>query len=359
LSKKFIFGIVIIAFFIPAFFIYGLYFVVLNSSWLSILKIPNIAFDTNNKITMTNYISMYISILGIEITAALTWVIHRYSALKKNAEDEEKLRLCRDKVYNFLMNSLKYYFSIYLHDLFHDNVFVWPVNYYNINDDLLYLKLDEKYVCIYKDLTNKFGIVKSEQEKGKSISRYLTELFKEISKDFYNYYKCELGREISIDLILKNTYMEALNQLTETKISVSKTVRYANGQIFYTERDGKYLVYNNAGREICHCTFKKSAPYQGTAHLYKNGKTYFYGDINGNIKGDGLFYYCKVSDDDEIVFDENNEPFIVDNFRLSTGDIESSRDNSKPCKVANVIYKNRNYIIDKSTIQSGRYFEFG
>ncbi|TYQ18297.1 UNVERIFIED_CONTAM: hypothetical protein Cloal_0727 [Acetivibrio alkalicellulosi] len=364
LSKISLFGRIIGIVVIFAFPCILIYLINMSISLFSIKNnyIPLLHINMDEEIKISEYIAMYVAVLGIEITAILSWVIHKLSISKEMQEKNDKIKKCRNKVYISLINSLENLFQKYLFELFTTNEYLdkfIPIED-SLEDYFINLDIDGKHVEIYRYIYIDILNIKRLKEEGKKIFNHLDEMFKKITLDFYYYYKRELGTDIRVSDILKLKYINAFNELSIASIDKTKSqYKYINGNLMYIKKNNNYIVYNKKNEKLCDCTFENSMPYSGWARLYSGGEVYYEGTIENGVEIKGMFFNCEIDKNNKTVISNNKPNFIgLGRFKDNEYVLKNNIKHGKDYRIANIEYINNEYVVDKNTIKEGKLLLF-
>ncbi|WP_069998232.1 hypothetical protein [Cellulosilyticum sp. I15G10I2] len=320
------------------------------------IQLPLINFSEGIK--LSEYITIYIGILSIEVTAILTWVIHRFSISKATQERDEKTRICRNKVSIDLTNSLEYLFQLYLRQI---NPTYKILDKYILIDKsweeyLVNLDMDSKFIKIYRELYTDIQNIKLLKEDGRNIKRHLEELFEKITLEVYYIYKSKLGTNIKLNSILNSKYLEVLNKLSDYDfLDNTLEARYTNGNLMYTKDNNKYTVYDKDNEKICSCNFYNGKPYTGYIKLFskEDNKLYFEGQVEKGVEVEGMFFNCIIDKDNNVIIN-NGRPEYAGFFREVELNERYIVEDDNYCLIGNVKCENNQYVVDKSSIKRGK-----
>ncbi|MDF2800652.1 MAG: hypothetical protein K0S61_555 [Anaerocolumna sp.] len=316
-------------------------------------------FDLNTGTSVSDYITAYIGILGIEITAMLTWAIFRLSTSRESQEKNEKIKICRNKVYNDLVNALEYLFELYLKQI-SSSYEVLP-KYILIDKDwedrITNLDLDKQYVEIYRELYSEISNIKLLIENEKDTSRHLDELFKKITQEFYHYYHTGIGVDIHFCSVLGKKYLEAIDELIADGMPFKDLVgKYRSGDILYTKQNNIFTVYEKDNKKHCQCSFINNKPSTGWAklHYQRSNKVFYEGKIENGVEIEGIFFDCSLDADEKPVTTVEGKPLLKPNF-IDRETVDRHRlANGNDCVVANFAYKDKQFTIVKGSIRQGK-----
>lgn len=343
----------------PFVIIFTLNLLIVFSSWLvSFCPFVSeffIKMNLNDPINVSDYITLYVEILGIEVTALLTIGVFYLSSSKEEKEEHEEKEKNNNQVYMDIVDALDHLFNWYTNET---GVFLKKFCLSEKWKDVLNdLKIENKYKKILKDIYFQLNEINSFIDEGRNqlAEQGTRKLFLQLSMDFYNTYKKQIGQGIRVRCILKQDYIDAINDISPRNCSFTKSDKYTNGSSLYTVINDIYTVYDASGQTLCASTFKDNKPYTGYARLYEGENLRFDGHIKEGKEIEGTLYNYRIDlKDNNKLF--NNRLEYVYRFRDSEFCKNNNLNSGDLVRVATLSLKDEKITIKPETIKTGRKF---
>ncbi len=341
--------LIAIVLFSPLYIIYLIYSLA-NGGTILGFKLPFIPISFED-IKVSEYMAMYVGLIGSEVAAILTYSIYNSTTINERKREkqikEEKITLSRQKVYNDLVDSLNYFFEWYLsYPNEHPKHFPICDGW---DDLILNLDLDEKDIGIYKDLYRSIDEINTIMEKGKypEAIRSIEQFYLKVSMEFYSVYHLQIGKQITINSILKPSYIKVIKNLSPFGNGFKQSFKYKNGNTLYTVDSEIFTVYNEDGSLLCKCSFKNKKPFDGYAKLFKKTILWYDGHFKNGLEICGTYYSCLLDENGDL---KGGMPLFASRFKPTDVIANSSK---TYVKVADVALRNNEYIIEKHSIKTG------
>lgn len=293
-------------------------------------------------LSLEGYISFYLSILAIEVSAILAIVIYRwqYNDEKRNALEETRHAKHILKV--LLINGTKRAFEVYNNQ---DEDDFSDFNFIRVTDGQIGLiatigdLLTEEYF-LYLNLLMETLKDMADNERNDALyeaKEALDKYMKLITLPFYSFYHLQMDHMDNMYNVIDGNAINLFNILANTDSKIDSNYRSiynSEGKIlFEIVRNGHFKIYNFSGDLLCNANVDGQGVIEGYAKIFNRGRTL---EFEGNLKdrqrnGKGTEYYTLwnsgeikktgIWEDDElmkgtiynVILTNKNELYTIDN----------------------------------------------
>lgn len=340
----------------------------------------------NDLITLSleGYISTYLTILGIEISAILAIVIYRWQSNDEKRSELEETRSAKRILKVLLINATKRAFEVYSDSDEDDKL---EFNFTRITDnhvgliaaigdlvteeEFLYLNLLMETLKDLADKERNDDLYEARQ----SLAKYM----KLITLPFYPLYHFQMTQLDNMYDVMSEKSVKIFNLLTgdDFNDNFDYGVRYNQNReiLFEYSKDGCFKVYDSSGDILCNSLVINNEIIDGQAKVFSNGTDL---EFEGNFKdkqrnGKGTEYFtCWITGEIKrtgmwendilingtvynVILNNKNEPYILDDEKynqLYDGffSLHTLVDHGPECNIATINVNKDKIKIDEKSI---------
>jgi hypothetical protein len=265
-------------------------------------KLPNspitVILSLSEAIPIGEYLSLYLSVLGVIATVVLAYFIYRLERNNENQAEREEIKRVKRILGVLLEAGFQRAFKSQLDDEWEYFDFVRITeSHIGLIASIGHLLSEEQFLCLNKIKETLKDIADHEKNGDPGDAKISVErLMQIITVPVYPMYKFYMKNLRTIfDVINKQTF-EILNILSEKGDveTFSYGIKYDvdSNIMFESSPDNRFKIYDKNGKIICDALFDKTGIVEGTAKLFfEEGYLKFDGSfVDGKRCGQGIEY---------------------------------------------------------------------